>query len=125
MQKAKLLKLADFLEVVPIKKFEMKEFRTGAYCDKDNCFTTACACGWATVCFPRSGLKPCDYRNIVYTNKAKETFYGWYAVEQFFGLNEQQAYHLFREESYPEFQNKRKVTPKMVAKRIRKFVNEN
>ena len=54
--KEKLLKLAKFLEEeVQDPWFDLDKWATKGFTEKQ-CGSTACAVGWATACFPDSGL---------------------------------------------------------------------
>lgn len=132
--KNRLLKLADFLDTVPRKKFNLYDWITKK---SDNTATTidhikkcgfaGCAVGWAMTLpsFKKAGLKSMgrqQYRfqygqafSIPYY-KGKEN---WFAVAEFFGVVGYDAEELFSVDSYSE-----NATPKMVARRIRKFVKK-
>lgn len=127
MQKLKLLKLADHLESLPRKKFNIEY-----WCKEDShCGTVACAFGWCPVIFPRSGLKMIkEHGEIQYTNKNGQ-FYGARAASEFFDIYYDDACSIFLGSKYPKFYKYDKngyifggkvITPKMVAKRIRHFV---
>lgn len=112
MNKKRLLKLADFLDTVPRRSFDI-----GLYAKHTpRCGTMACAIGYAGLmtCFRRAGLKTAVYLN--------ETTYGQHknlaAAEGFFGLNEYESMELFM----GAFYDQKNVTPKMVARKIRKLV---
>ena len=99
--KAKLLKLADFLE----QKVKDSWFDLGTWGDKGfpkkECGATACAAGWATVCFPRSGLTllPNSYvegLEIAYRRGDSGRYTrGFAAVMAFFEIDREAAEHLF------------------------------
>ncbi len=110
--KEKLLKLARFLiEEVKPEWFDLSNWADKGFSQK-KCGTTACAAGWATVCFPRSGLKlrsgslgSLEYRDEL----------GFAAAMAFFGITRDEAYYLFDPVSYESPHNKRRN----VAKRLR------
>ncbi len=114
--KEKLLELARFLvEEVESKWFDLGTFAEKGFTQK-KCGTTACAAGWATVCFPKSGLKLKledewgDELTLVY-----KEHYGFEAAAAFFGIVAHEAYYLFEPGSYYPPNNKRRN----VAKRLR------
>ena len=118
--KRMLLKLADFLktEVRP-KWFNLGSWSTRKFLEKE-CGTTACAGGWSTVCFPRSGLK------LVVSREVGESFlelaYGKYrgldAAAEFFGIDDDTARCLFYPDYYPGNRSGRMD----VVRRIRRIV---
>lgn len=136
----RLAKLADFLETVPRKRFDM---RVWAYAQekfvfrKDKpvvttspeCGTSACALGWATAVFPRhlmlTALPTCqcgecrdrEPRRAEVVLRENPKVEGFDAAEKFFALTMPQAYELF-DTPYGE----KKVTPKQKARQIRRFI---
>lgn len=135
--KRRLLKLADLLEADAKNKKGIKFDLNDWVADKEgntrsfhnvetipiNCNTKACAVGLACLsgAFKRSGL---GYR-IRMTGSLVPTFDGndnWDAVESFFGLEEQEAFFLFRAGEYPPAKSKGALGERFVAKRIRDFV---
>jgi hypothetical protein len=127
MQRAKLLKLADHLESLPRKKFNI-----GYWCKEDNrCGTVACAFGWCPIIFPRSGLKMYKEIGEIKYKNVNGTHWGINAAEEFFQINDKDARDIFLGTRYKEYHSYNKngfkrgsnaVTPKVVAKRIRNFV---
>ena len=128
MQKAKLLKLADFLDKLPRKKFNMDSFviKHGNTPDKISlkCQAVACAFGWCTVVFPKSGLKlkkiyPInEYHDITYEYDIKyKNHTNFHAAAKFFNIDLTESEILFMPDDNPKLN-----TPKQVAKRIRRFV---
>lgn len=133
MQRAWLTKVADFLDMLPRKKFDIGQWHK----ETDKCGTVACAFGWCPILFKRSALKYVKEENgkgwnadISYTNK-NGTHYDLDAAMEFFGLEHKEAFALFIGQSYPEYTEKDKdgytkghkgITPKRVARRIRHFV---
>lgn len=130
----RLLKLASILDTVPRKKFNLEYWISNQSDEQpttgtvNECGTAGCAIGWAMSDrgFRKAGLKPTiddigffvrkHFITIPYYKGAKN----FEAVALFFGIEENQAEHLFLDWYYPEQGNK--TTPKQVAKKIRKFV---
>ncbi len=102
--KEKLLALADFLEnQVKDHWFDLRYWATTGFTEQE-CGTTACAAGWATVCFPDSGLSLTHHMagiNITmkYVSNGRTDF-GSGAVQQFFGIGDELASHLFYHHHY-------------------------
>jgi hypothetical protein len=127
MNKQRALKLAEFLETkVKRSWFYMGDWATFGWKEK-KCGTTACAMGWATVAFPRSGLSLTDeneeegeFSEIAYTNKHGDEFFGDDAIRQFFKCNDRDFIELF----YPMGYEEQNPTPKRVAKRIRQYLED-
>jgi hypothetical protein len=130
----RLLKLADFLEALPRKRFNYDRWVgmdwQGAL--DLSCGTTACALGWAATmpAFRRAGLilnRDCVGNEV--TLKHDPGTYPAAAAAEVFGLLEREAYFLFYP-SYPSWSNgerqspDRNSTPKQVARHIRRFVRE-
>ena len=118
--KQKLLKLADFLEhKVKSRWFNLGSWSTPGFPEK-KCGTTACAGGWATVCFPKSGL---SLVSDEFNDEALEISYkgvlNMDAVEVFFGINEDTAEYLFAPDRYPS----RRRGKKSVIRRLREVAN--
>ncbi len=117
--KEKLLELARFLvEEVKPQWFDLSNWADKGFSQK-KCGTTACAMGWATVCFPKSGLKLKledewgDDLLLVY-----KEHYGFEAAAAFFGLiSLNEAYYLFDPGGYNLRSNKKSN----VAKRLREI----
>lgn len=114
----RLEKLAEFLQTISRKQFNMENW----YIRKPDCGTVACAAGWAThiPSFRRAGfkllrekylLKGDEYTHFspVYKNNG-----GMDAVQTFFNLNDDDAWHLFGDDT--------KRTPKQEAKVLRQYV---
>ena len=125
MEKKKLLKLADFLETKIPKRgwknwFNLTEWAQAGWVEKE-CGTTACAMGWATICFPRSDLRltihELSYGKVV--ELQYKGYMGFCAAAKFFNIGENQAEFLFSEWAYL---NEAGASPTVVAKRIREFV---
>lgn len=123
--KNRLLKLADFLEKLPKKLFDID---TVAQCDgpanealpealehpRRSCGSVACALGWSPACFPRQ-IEWSESDNVVLKDGSSKNWWG--TAEVFFGLTKEEVNYLFTGDFY-EYQ----VMPKQVAKVIRKFV---
>lgn len=122
MNAERLLKLAELLETkVSRKSFNFDVFYMTD--EKKECGYVACAIGHAMIdpWFTRRGFKKGKRSRTVF-NKDHATphykgKYGWDAVENFFDLSFEEAIFLFT-----NYYSQERVTPKQVAKRIRKFV---
>lgn len=125
MQKAKLLKLADFLS----KQVKPRDFNMNYWCDSrkkipsPTCGTVACALGWATSCFPRSKLKLKDegYLDITSLVPVYGKAVTYSAGAKMFGITKREAEYLFHPDNYPYYS----ATKRDVVKRIRDFVKNN
>jgi hypothetical protein len=117
-----LLKLADFLETVPRKKFDMRSWQRSA-ADKPEgrrpgeCGFAGCAVGWAVHQRMFRGLKFIPDWSwggdlIPHYNGQTE----WRAITDLFLIGYDEAFGLFGPQTGG--------TPKQVAKRIRKFVKD-
>lgn len=102
----RLLKLADYLETVPRKQFDMNTI-----CENRDCGFAGCAVGWAI----HGNL----FRGLTYDESSFMTVYnGTFGIE---GVDE-----LFGEDSWDNlFASSLGGTPKQVSKRIRKFVRDH
>lgn len=123
MRKDRLLKLADYLETVPRRAFEISAWKERDATKPEgntpgDCGFAGCAVGWAAHTRMFRGLRFGKGVN------SDEIYYGHYsnftAVEKLFSFDREAATYLFDSVSYPNFS----ATPKQVAKRIRKFVKE-
>ena len=92
------------------------------------CRTAGCAFGWATTIpsFRRAGLSFKVYKeqaDVVYTNKKTgESFLDFNAAMEFFDISYLMSCHFFDPAKYEE---KDLAKPKLVAKRIRKYLDDN
>lgn len=119
--KRRLLKLAEFLK----KQVEPEWFNLGVFADDGfqhrKCGTTACAWGWASQCFPRSGITLDTWDGSELT-----VCYGGYtdydAAKAFFEMTGDQVRYLFDPYSYPMGDCTEKDD---VARRIKSFVKNN
>jgi hypothetical protein len=125
MNKRRLLKLADFLETVPRKRFDFTSW-VGENWKGDrelSCGTTACALGWATTMplFRGLGLRLAKSRwgpYVTLGNMRKDKS-SMIAAERVFDISYGDAEYLF----VPGFSKLgHSATPKMVARQIRQFV---
>ncbi len=107
----RLLKLADFLDALPRKRFDFTEWSSDS--DLHKCGTTACSLGWATAIpsFRRLGL-----RLINGLPAMPDSLAPYDVSRQLFGLEYEDHRHLFVE-GLPD-----RATPKQAAKHIRAFV---
>ncbi len=135
MNKRRLLKLAEFLEKVPRKRFDYASWVGDDWGGKQDlsCGTTACAMGWACTIpsFRKAGLKlknslldGTSLRTAYYTSNVPyfNGFEGFDAAALFFDIDLRDARYLFGEPNHTPFKDTSEVTPKQVAKLIRKFV---
>lgn len=132
MNKKRLLKLADFLETVPAKAFNIRNWQRDPATKPEGktpgeCGFAGCAVGWAVHAKLFRGLKFGEYEygsNVPHYQGE----YEWEAVSTLFDINNgcngtgqfQDAEFLFCGLSYDI-----DPTPKQVAKRIRAFVASN
>jgi hypothetical protein len=125
----RLLKLADFLDKLPRRKFDYR-----LYGEKTKCGTVACALGWATQMpeFRRLGLKAKWVKDCWAEFRLIPVFYGEMgpgAACPVFGLTEDEAWFLFMPAATLTADGDRSpggnATPKQVAKHIRRFVKEH
>jgi len=125
----RLLKLADFLEKLPRKRFGYDTWISspedllakGTEDDLKNCGTTACALGWACVMpeFRRLGLRMVDFEPCTQTSACPLG-----AAQEIFGLTLDESSYLFVPNNYNGWKEsplERNATAKQVARHIRKF----
>lgn len=119
-----LLRLADFLDTLPSKRFDFNTWVGDDWKGKPDlsCGTTACALGWAATipAFRKRGLRLTmrgGYADVLYEN------YTWSlnSGAAFFNLSLKEARHLFTNDG---MYNGLNLDPsaKQVAHHIRKFV---
>lgn len=129
----RLLKLADFLETVPRKSFNLSAWQSRPAVKPEGkkqgeCGFAGCAIGWAAHAKLFRGLRLVDigdgYDPEVFFNATES----WEAIDELFNLapvphslRDGDAEYLFMAEKYDHYN----ATPKQVAKRIRKFVHEH
>lgn len=122
--KRRLLKLADFLEKLPPRKFAMRTWATAAKEGRPSCGTAACALGWATAI-------PAFYKAGLYLHPTPERLFHQYeprigrrrqisAGAFFFKLSRKQALELFAPADTERLSGKH--GQKVVIKRIRALV---
>lgn len=124
----RLLKLADFLKKLPVKRFDYTSW-VGVDWEGApdlSCGTTACALGWATTIpeFRRLGLRlkrksPWGGFPALVASRGGPTSQAARAVEKIFGLDQSAFRFLFMPAPF-----ERRATPREVAKKIRQFVRE-
>jgi len=107
----RLLKLADLLDDVPVKEFNLGRWEG----EETECGTVACAVGHACLSSAFEGIY------FDWGLPRSEEHDGWDAVEHYFSLSFGDSLKLFSEGAY---KNMNKTRPKTVANRIRKFVKE-
>ncbi len=137
----RLLKLADFLEALPRKRFNFASYVGDDWAGKQDlsCGTTACALGWAASMpeFRRLGLRfkgtPAydDDGHAITADGGVGLVDDEYADEEeasaiVFGLTDDQHAELFIPENEfgPSSNLPKEATPKQVAKNIRAKVKE-
>jgi hypothetical protein len=119
VERAKLLKLADFLEKkVKSKWFNLLYWYAPGF-EKKVCNTTACALGWATQIWPRQ-LK-LTAGSVMFRNENKEFMDSFQVGANFFGISKTQSWYLFGELQYPPHKTSRLC----VVRRIRSFVKND
>lgn len=128
MNKKRLLKLADFLESVPPRKFNLstwvQSMPTQAEGDAEgSCGFAGCAVGWAVHAKLFRGLSFGEAEIDDEANRPPKYrgFYGFTAIEILFDIEFDEGCHLFDDAAYPNH----KATPKQVAKRIRAFASRD
>jgi hypothetical protein len=129
MEQAKLLRLADFLDDLLPEQFNLHSWVTKGNPLEHRCGAICCAVGWACLLFKDEGLTLRDkgpswrasarFVPILAGQPDGDVAWAWENVEQFFNITEEQAGHLFAEDSYPDGAA---THPKEVATRIRNFV---
>jgi len=113
----RLQKLADFLKTVPPKQFDLCSILEGDPA-KLGCGTFACAIGHCPIVFPRQWR----FRGHCSVSLRKDGHTDWlYSTEEFFGLEVAQIDQIFTLHGYP---NMAPVTPKMVARKIERFLEK-
>lgn len=121
MKKAKLRKLAKFLrENVKDSWFDLDHWAEAGFEEKE-CGTTACAGGWATQAFPRSGLRlvydEYDHGLLEVEYKGEK---GFDALASFFDISLSDSERLFFSGSYPPDHRGRRS----VARAIERFIGD-
>lgn len=122
----RLNRLADHLDTVPVEQFDLQDWVGAANLGPDGfeivagCGTVACAVGHACLMpeFQDEGLKFDD--DVPCYMTFDRNFYGWFAVEEFFGLAFDSADKMFSAGSYDDY-----ATSSEVAARIRQFLDDN
>lgn len=125
MRSDRLLKLADYLETVPRKKFDMN-----AWAVQSECGFSGCAIGWAAHGKLFRGLTLAPVNSLFVTHQPKyvrpgnrRAKYQFGAASDLFEIESSDARELFSERY--SGRNETYDTPKQVAKRIRKFVRDH
>lgn len=125
MNKERLLKLAAILDKVPRKHFDIQTYFHGDVAQPHQCGTTACAMGYAALDrgFKRAGLKLVkrEYNAGEYTVRYGIDE-GVTVAKKFFQIDYNEADSLFGGMGYLYGRDSYAVTPKMVARKIRKLV---
>lgn len=113
MNKKRLLKLADFLEKLPRKLFDIGIIREGTHTNLEEameCGTKACAVGWCPTVFPRL----CKVKESQIVSTTKRNLKNFALARNLFDLNHVESAYLFTSNS--------DYSAKMTARRIRAFV---
>ncbi len=113
----RLQKLADFLKTVPRKQFDIERLVFGDP-KKIGCGSIACAIGHCPIVFP----KQWKFIGSYYVKLRSGGIFWDLDSEKFFGIAERDVVSIFTSQGYQPYQN---VTPKMVARKIEKFLKEN
>lgn len=130
MNKQRMLKLADFLDNLPAKKFDFAIFRTIAcdapYVAPESCGAVGCAIGWMPTVFPRVCKEWVAFKTKNgYTLKNQGFFT---PAAKVLDLATDHCEDLFSPGVPVKGLNPRSLseqtTPKAVAKRIRQFVEK-
>jgi len=124
MRSKLLLKLADFLDNLPRKRFNICVFGDKDFSPKE-CGTQACALGWAPTAFPRSNLWLSDddwYYNkqVNYKDTKGKIYRDERAGAKFFDIPKEHAFKLFVESA-----DNKKLTRKQMAKKLRAYVKDH
>jgi len=127
--KRRLLKLCEFLEQLPRKRFDFS-----VVAKEHSCGTVGCAIGWTPAVFPRLvkwlPAKKGKEIDVMLTGGRRGHFYTTVA-KSLFGINHYQAEGLFTPYTYLRMGENfgdgieglpDKATPKQVAKRLRQFL---
>ncbi len=123
MNTKRLLKLADILDTIERKKFDISYFTNGN--NINECGSTACALGHAGYdkSFRRAGFKTNALSDRVTYKVGNETLENFHAAACFFDIDYFDATILFGDNTHENYgMYAEEVTPKIVAKKIRKFV---
>lgn len=132
--KRRLLKLADFLDSLPPRRFDYSswtglDYKPGQDLTAHRCGTTACALGWACAmpAFRRLGAELDEDGSP--RLKGRPYAYSEAVSEHLFGLTEDEHNYLFSPCCEPPFDTDGwpdsppdEATPKQVAKHLRLFV---
>ena len=114
MRKDRLTKLANFLE----EKVKPQWFDLGIFCsrgfEKQKCGSVACAIGWMSAAFPRSGIT--IHRGLV----SWKEYSNFEAAREFFEIDRELCFHLFNPMNYPSNRGARMD----VVRRIRQTVKK-
>lgn len=135
MNKKRLLKLADFLETVPRRAFDIGGWQTKAPTKPEGkkqgeCGFAGCAVGWATHAKLFRGLRLEQYFDGGVAFPVYEDREGFDACAQLFDIHgyfppeHQLAYQDFAEYLFSPDAYETPPTPKQVAARIRAFVKD-
>jgi len=112
----KLKKLANFLKNVSQDRFNLSLWATHEFAE-DNCYSQACAIGWASILFPNSGLM------IIKNQPHFRHYTQWEAVSKFFEISINDACKLFSPTPYIQ-QGNSISDPVLVSDKIGEYLSE-
>lgn len=119
----RILKLADFMEKLPRKRFNFAVFVGENWQGKPDlsCGTYACAAGWATTLplFRKLGLVLDQFDNRVHLDNISSTYE---SLGEVFGTSFGVTDRLFFPDNYEQSRLKDSATPKQWARHARKIV---
>jgi hypothetical protein len=123
MNKERLTILANFLDTVPVRKFNLESWRDSdsPFSNRSDealldpaCGTTGCAIGYACA-IPELKAEGLSWQNT----PQYKNYSGWIAVQKFFDISDEVSTALFTQFKYHPAQR----GPKRVAERIRTYLN--
>jgi len=122
----RLLKLAAFLDGLPSAKFDIREYVAENSAPDPRCGAVCCAVGWMPRVFPAS-WRWVDMgwanRQLSVQRRRNTTEDCWDDAASFFNIGVTVMDAMFKDTAYPMAEyGGRKVTPKVVAARVRKTV---
>lgn len=131
MRADRLLKLADFLEIVREDAFNLSDWKVRDAAKPEggkpgDCGFIGCAVGWAVHQKMFRGLRfgrpIIESPNDIYYKPSPKAYknHGWAAVTAVFDIDRYEADHLFDKYEYRDDER----TSVNIAKRIRKFVKD-
>ncbi len=118
MNRRRLRQWAEFLETIPLRKFNINNWASEPTIGlkEPHCNTVACALGWATVRFPELYLNYDSDVKVMQVRLVGEECIDHDACAAFFDISDGSAYALCYPSQYDT--TSMKVSPKRVARRI-------